>query len=369
MGGANAIGSILESNRTARKEMMAQTMNIGRRSALGLAAVLIIAGSIVSVPSEARAADQGSGKILYQYVSDLAFGDIHSVNADGTDDRTLWKDDSSHGVSWSPDGKQILFLHDSSQHQTEFYVMNRDGSNPHLLRRQLEGFVESASWSPDGKTLALAYRPKQWIVRSTPGQPAPAPGFFLLSVDGHDEPRLIRENAWDVKWSPDGKKVVFGVNPSPGRWSVHIADADGSNDLPLIGSDFGYDEVGGTVWPSPPEGAAWSPDGRQIALVARTTTQHGIFIVNSDGSALRFVAANWEEWRCYHPSWSPDGRQIAFSCVAMPACQGVAPGNLLQNQKPGPCVQPLFVIPVNDPSAKPIRLTEHNALFPEFAPR
>ncbi len=288
-------------------------MNTGRRSPLGLAAVLIIAGSIVSVPSDARAADRGAGRLVYQEPG----GTIHSVNADGTDDRTLSQDSRNHGASWSPDGKQILFLRGTFV-RSELYVMNRDGSNPHLLRH-LEGSVVSASWSPDGKTLALSYLPKEWLDRRTPGQQRPAPGFFLLSLDSQDEPRLVRENSWGVKWSPDGKKVVFVENPSPARWVVHIANADGSNDVPLVAPNIFQNT----------EGAAWSPDGRQIALVARTTSQGGIFIVNADGSGVRPLAPDSKEWNCRGPSWSPDGTRIAFCCAAMPACPGVAPGNLL----------------------------------------
>src|SRR5512140_1910082 len=101
--------------------MMGQTTNTGRRSLLGLAAVLIIAGGIVSEPSDVRAADRGPGRLVYQEFG----GTIHSVNADGTDDRTLSQDSSNHGASWSPDGKQILFLRGTPV-RSELYVMNRD---------------------------------------------------------------------------------------------------------------------------------------------------------------------------------------------------------------------------------------------------
>jgi Tol biopolymer transport system component len=317
----------------------------GRRSALGLVAVVIIASSIVSAPSVARAADQGAGRIVYEQD-----GSIRSVNADGTDERTLTKGDRDRGASWSPDGKQILFLHGND----ELYVMNRDGSNPHLLRH-LQGSIESARWSPDGKTLGLIYRES--------GQPGQGPGFFLLSVDGQVLPRLVRENTWGVNWSPDGKKVVLINSPSPGARTVVIANPDGSHDVPLITSDILHFT----------EEAAWSPDGRQVALVASTTSQAGIFVVNSDGSGARLLAADSREWQhCRHPSWSPDGGQIAFSCSAMPACSGGVPSGIPKKGSPPSlttCVRPLFVVPLNDSLTRPTQITDHDALFPEFAPR
>lgn len=328
---------------------MGQTRNTGRRSAFGLAAVLIIAGGIVSEPSDARAADRGPGRLVYQEFG----GTIHSVNADGTDDRTLSQDSRNHGASWSPDGKQILFLRGTPV-RSELYVMNRDGSNPHLLRH-LKGSVSSASWSPDGKTLALSYEPGEFI----PGQLRRAPGFFLLSLDSQDEPRLVRENSWGVKWSPDGKKVVFAENPSPGRWVVHIANADGSNDVPLVTSNIFRNT----------EGAAWSPDGRRIAFTATTTSREGVFIVNSDGSGVRPLAPYSKEWNCRLPSWSPDGTRIAFCCAAMPACSGVIEGSAFDLAKLGRCIQPIFALSLKDPRAKPVQITKHDGLFPEFAPR
>jgi hypothetical protein len=59
------IGSILVGNRESTKEIMGKRMNIGRERALGLAAVQIIDGGIVSAPSDASAADQGVGRIVW----------------------------------------------------------------------------------------------------------------------------------------------------------------------------------------------------------------------------------------------------------------------------------------------------------------
>ena len=51
------------------------------------------------------------------------------------------------------------------------------------------------------------------------------------------------------------------------------------------------------------EGAhAWSPDGREIAIVNSSR----IYVLNADGSGERRLSSGRA------PSWSPDGRRIAF---------------------------------------------------------
>jgi hypothetical protein len=51
---------------------------------------------------------------------------------------------------------------------------------------------------------------------------------------------------------------------------------------------------------------AWSPDGTHIAFSCYEH-EHGIRVVNADGSGLRTVIPNG-----LNPYWSPDGSRIAF---------------------------------------------------------
>lgn len=82
--------------------------------------------------------------------------DIGVVNPDGTGLQFLTPvDDGFHArePSWSPDGSQIAFASDrqgGTQHK--IWVMNADGSNPHLIGGT--GPVHSLTWSPDGTRFA-----------------------------------------------------------------------------------------------------------------------------------------------------------------------------------------------------------------------
>jgi dipeptidyl aminopeptidase/acylaminoacyl peptidase len=70
---------------------------------------------------------------------------------------------------------------------------------------------------------------------------------------------------------------------------------------------------GGTPVPVPNSDGAWdgrwSPDGRVIAF---STWEHGVFLINPDGSGKRPLFAPAEGERFSTPLWSPDGVRLAF---------------------------------------------------------
>jgi Tol biopolymer transport system component len=56
----------------------------------------------------------------------------------------------------------------------------------------------------------------------------------------------------------------------------------------------------------------WSPDGRRIAFHSNPGGEHDIWLINPDGSGLERLT--WTSARVvYYPVWSPDGTQLAFA--------------------------------------------------------
>ncbi len=288
------------------------------------------------------------------------------MGGDGSSPKALTNDGHSSSPTWSPDGRRILFIHDSalptpghpepkefeSHHSVELYLMDADGGNRHLLRR-LEPVIYSAAWSPDGKTLAITCLPEARPNRPPPaGEPMRA-GLFLLPADGQGELRLLFRDAFTPSWSPDGKKLAFSVESPRGQWAVHVAGSDGSHDVRLTAPA----RSGGSP--------AWSPDGKWIAF-DEFASQAGqqIFVMDTDGSHVRQLT-NSPDWSCQHPSWSPDGRRIAFSCrsASSPCGMVSSTGSILPS-----CARRVFVISLRDPKPEPIRLIDHDGASPAFAP-
>ncbi len=67
--------------------------------------------------------------------------------------------DSSPTIS--PDGKIIAYVGFDDRYQghqtTHLYLMNRDGSNPHMATAQLDRDVEQPRWAPDGSGIYFLY--------------------------------------------------------------------------------------------------------------------------------------------------------------------------------------------------------------------
>jgi TolB protein len=57
-------------------------------------------------------------------------------------------------------------------------------------------------------------------------------------------------------------------------------------------------------------GAAFSPDGRQIAFFSNRGGDYQIFVMNADGDEARQVTL--DVGPNIHPSWSPDGMRLVY---------------------------------------------------------
>jgi Tol biopolymer transport system component len=300
--------------------------------------------------------------LVYMYAPDGSgpwpIQDIGSMNDDGSNVKALTNDGHSHNPIWSPDGRHILFIHDSaltnpppyreakgfeSYHSVELYLMDADGRNPHLLRR-IEPVIESAAWSPDGKTLAIICVPDGGPMRAS---------LYLLPANGLGQLRLLVPNAGTPAWSPDGKRLAFSVEQPRGEWAIHVANADGSHDVQLTNPSL--------IAGSP----AWSPDGKLIAFdeFVNQRQQQQIFVMGADGSRARQITTD-PNWSCGHPSWSPNGERLAFHCRSSAPCGGVSDVGTIQPQ----CDRRIFVGSQQDTNSKLAPLHQHDGAAPEFAP-
>ena len=147
-------------------------------------------------------------------------------------------------------------------------------------------------WSPDGRQLAFA---------SAGTRPTQDHGYDVYIHDAATGTarNLTRGQEWgdfnlDPAWSPDGRELALVAA------SGYFADAIVVLDLETGES---WDFVGAPQALAP----TWSPDGRRIAFAGSTPTGAAIFVVDVQGGSRRVLVEHASQ-----PDWSPDGSRLAY---------------------------------------------------------
>ena len=129
------------------------------------------------------------------------------------------------------------------------------------------------------------------------------PGAHAIPIDDLYYTRSVNGAAW----SPDGRQIVFTTNLT-GRQNLWKVDASGGWPVQLSQSDERQ------------LAAVWSPDGKWIAYQQDYGGNElwDIFVVSSDGAQTINLTAT-PAVREESPLWSPDGRTIALNIKARAA--------------------------------------------------
>ena len=158
------------------------------------------------------------------------------------------------------------------------WYTDRPGGSAHRL--STDTTVRALSWSPDGRRIVFSSE------RTGTGQ------LFTMASDGTDVRQLTfgALPASNPAWSPDGTRILYSLGESSGAWSDPIGHLwtirpDGTDarrlhyeatDDPIRGERFG----------------AWSPDGTMIAVSRWTQpAYHELWVMNADGSDFHLLRA------------------------------------------------------------------------------
>ena len=184
------------------------------------------------------------------------------------------------GGGWSPDGTRILCegfgVTDPSRNGI-YTIRVADGRGLRRITSNPGGEDIPGDYSPDGKRLVFS--------RINPSRPAKANvALFVVNVD---RTGLRRITPWGLpffedagRWSPDGTTILFG-----GKGSLYVVHPDGSGLAKIPLATRGFRRA---------FGPDWSPDGKKIVfgLFTRTkpgTEREGIYTANADGSDVQRV--------------------------------------------------------------------------------
>jgi Tol biopolymer transport system component len=123
------------------------------------------------------------------------------------------------GLSWSPDGQQVVFMHSDENGYNQLFTAKPDGSGLKQLTDLPEDYFDP-HFSPDGK----------WIVATRElgkFEDTQQYEIILIKSDGSGEPKVIYQSTnylFDSVWSPTGNWIAF----TEGDSRINIIRSDGS---------------------------------------------------------------------------------------------------------------------------------------------
>ena len=248
--------------------------------------------------------------------------------------------------AFSPDGRTLAYIRarDSYGRAVILQEMNRDGTTQGREREitSYDRRVEHLAWQPDGRGLILAarsmgersalYRMKldgaaeplgidsgilMWPSLSRAGDRLAYQkrqvdsNIYRMDGPGPDGgPRPYEQchvavvvdstaNDREPMLSPDGRHLAFNSDRL-GYYEIHVAGADGSNQVALTG-------MGPTAMGSP----RWSPDSQRITFDRYENGHSVIYTIGAEGGKPNRVTD--DRFRDIRPSYSRDGKWIYFS--------------------------------------------------------
>jgi TolB protein len=274
---------------------------------------LIALAAVILLAAPASATYPGkNGRIAFIQNTGLNGSDVFSMNPNGGDVVQLTSFGANGGqtccVSWSPDGKLLLFSAVTSAiTNPQLWIMDADGSNQRLLLKDPAFADSDPNFSPDGSQ----------IVFTRCGVPNCA--IFRVQADGSGLSHVTNFNSngdifdlWPA-YSPDGQTIAFtSFNRNNGfLCAIYLVNADGSNFRIL----------------TPPRLTAfkpdWSPDGKRVVFSSNsnfsTILDEEIWVIDADGAHAVRLTNNNRRWNGYlsgphdySPSWAPQGNKIVF---------------------------------------------------------
>ena len=232
---------------------------------------------------------------------------------------------SKSEVSWSPDSKKLAFVSKGS-----IWVVSASGGEPLQITDGIAGRGDPRGaadhlprWSPKGKWILYESgrtgSNELWVVAEdgkVKNDLAPAEvytGEDAINNPSPDHGDAVSSDRFapNPAWSPDGTRISYTERSRPyfsGKLKVLAFDqTTGRAKKPALDIYVAKNDAGG-AWAV--NTAAWSPDGRTLAVVLQETGWDKVFLVPAIGGKARQLTK--DEGEDETPTYSPDGKSIAI---------------------------------------------------------
>ena len=216
--------------------------------------------------------------------------DIYILNADGTNQQLLTKDE--HNNRWpavTPDGRYIVFESwRSSQNDASIWRIDIDGGNPKPLTTKGSSSVPRVS--PDGK----------WVVYESLASGKLS--IWKTPIDGGDAVPVSDILADEPAISPDGKLIACFYYPEGQTAKIAVLPFEGGQPVHIF-------DVDKSVRDKTP---GWSPDGSAVIYILDVGGVQNLFAQPLSGGPPKQLTY-FKEGRVFAFDWSRDGKQLLLS--------------------------------------------------------
>ncbi len=199
---------------------------------------------------------------------------------------------SSHGVAWDGSGALALVLHGDS-HQSSLWVMRRNWS---FIGAD---YSQTKIMDMPGPSSEIAIDPAHHQILVT------CRTSLSSNLDRYDPtsksftPFLPGISAQDVDFSPNRQWLTYVDSTDQSLWISH---SDGSARRQLVPPQVDV------------ELPRWSPNGQQIAFMARTKEKAWrIYVIRPAGGPMEEASSGTDEQGAL--TWSPDGKWLVYGTV------------------------------------------------------
>ncbi len=197
-------------------------------------------------------------------------------------------------------GGQIAFA-SSRSGVPQIYLSNVDGTGLTVITNMENGACQP-SWSPDGKQLVFispcrsrgdfydnAYKDSS---------------LYLINSDGTGQKALttIPGADFDPAWSPDGNRIAF-TSMRDGRKEIYV----------LTLSTLAVTRLTNTTGDIENSQPSWSPLGNQIVYTVKRVGAYQIWSMSDTGQGSAQVVRSGQDLWDFAPVWVPDGETILFN--------------------------------------------------------
>lgn len=180
-------------------------------------------------------------------------GEIFTVPVDEGDIRQVTDGPArDRNVSYSPDGKSLAFISDSSGRE-ELYVTSVDSAGEAQKLTDFDALKNGYNWSPDSKEIALTASDSK--LRKI--------NVATKQVVELDASRY--GNISTPEWSPDGKWLAYSKSDASRTSDIYLIASSGEDKQPHKVTFDSYDE----------RSPRFAPDGRKLFFVRSDSTGSG----------------------------------------------------------------------------------------------